>query len=277
MTASTISSIKEYLDETMNNRTNASTFHPINPSKSWNVHLAEYVLRIACIILFFLCPWANFQLIQFFRLRPFYKESSSKWYIIFKAIFDTIFSIISLPVIFFLTFSIDIIHHNTFTCKFVTYAHYTSDDLISILLTFLCIDRTIRITFGYHLRKRCSFTISIILITLFLNLNIHRLGRSEHIDGFCHKVYSSLWDYNFDIYYSYVFIAITWFIILIASINLFVSVYCDRVRSKKLRQQGQPSLSLQANMKQISSNSMESDRLGLIDSTGKNEQMIDWN
>ena len=277
MTTSTISSIKEYLDDTITNRTSSSAIPVLYASKSWIVHLAEYFLRLVCIILFFLCPWANFQLIQFFRLRVFYKESSSKWYIIFKAVFDTVFSIISIPVIFFLTFNIDIIHHNTFTCKFVTYAHYTSDDLISILLTFLCIDRMIRITFGYHLRKRCSFTISIILITLFLNLNIHRLGRSEHIDGFCHKVYSSLWDYNFDIYYSYIFIAITWFVILIASINLFVSVYCDRVRNRKLRQQGQPSLALQENMKKISSNSIESDRLGLIDSTGKNDQMIDLN
>ena len=242
----------------------ANSIHHFSQSKSWIVHLAEYFIRIACIILFFLCPWANFQLIQFFRTRAFYMESSSKWYVIFKAIFDTLFSMISIPAMFFLTFEIDFIHLNMFTCKFVTYLHYTLDDLISIILTFLCIDRMIRITLGYRLRKRCSLTICIILTATFLNLNIHRLGHSEHIDGACHKVYTSIWDYNFDIYYSYIFVSITWLVILITSINVFVSVYCDRVRNKKLRQQ-QPA---QAKIQQNSSNQNDSDRLGLIDSTG---------
>ena len=251
--------------DTINNITaNASLIQHFSGPKSWIVHLAEYFLRIACIILFFLCPWANSQLIQLFRTRSFYMESSAKWYVIFKAIFDTLFTMISIPVMFFLTFEIDFIHLNMFTCKFITYLHYTSDDLISILLTFLCIDRMIRITLGYRLRKRCSLTVCLILTVTFLNLNIHRLGHSEHIDGACHKVYTSIWDYNFDIYYSYIFIAITWLVILITSINVFVSVYCDRVRNKKIRQQ-QP---IQGKIEKNSSLQMDSDRLGLIDSAG---------
>lgn len=254
----------EFLNNISILNVNASNIHPLNQSKTWTVHLAEYFLRIACIILFFFSPWANFQLIQFFRNREFYKESSSKWYVIFKTVFDTIFTLISIPAMFFLTFGIDFIHVNMFTCKFITYLHYTSDDIISILLTFLCIDRMIRITLGYRLRKRCSLTVCIVLIATFLNLNIHRLGHSEHIDGACHKVYTSIWDYNFDIYYSYIFISVTWLVILITSINIFVSIYCDRVRNRKRKQQ-------QPEQRKIEQNSLtinDSDRLGLIDSAG---------
>ncbi len=237
------------------------------------IFLSKWFLRVTCVFVIFACPWVNYKLIQFFQTRPFYKESSAKWYIIFKAIFDTLYILISIPIILSLTFNVDIIHKNIFTCKSITYIHYLSDDLISILLALLCIDRMARITCGCRLRQRVSLIICIIAVNFFLIINIHHIIRLQHRDGFCHKVYLGIRDYDFDIYYSFIYTSITWIIIFIASINLTVSVYCDRSRRIQLQKQTQKQQQEQK-ISQIFLNGGEpiggdSDRVELIRSTGK--------
>jgi hypothetical protein len=277
MTTSTTSfSLEDTLDSIANHSDESSYIvHGSNPDKSKSpfVFLSKWFLRLACIFIFIVCPWANYKLIEFFQKRLFYKESSAKWYIIFKGVFDTIYMLISVPIIFCLTFNIDIIHRSIFTCRSITYIHYLSDDLISMMLTLLCLDRMIRITFSYRLHKRFSLIICIIATIFFFILNIHHILRLQHSDGFCHKDYFSIWDYDFDIYYSVVYTSITWTIIFISSINLSVSVYCDRARSNKLKKQQQTQQQQQQTTNKFFSNggnSMggDSDRLELIHSTG---------
>jgi hypothetical protein len=239
MTTPTTSWIEDYLDNITGSNDGSSYLVVSEPDKSKSVivFLSKWFLRLACIFIIVVCPWANYKLIEFFRTRTFYKESSAKWYIMFKAVFDTVYMLISVPIIFCLTFNIDIIHRNIHTCQIITYLHYLSDDLISMMLALLCIDRMIRITFGHRLRKRFSLTLCIIATSFFVILNIHHILRLQHSDGFCHKIYFGIWDYDFDVYYSVIYTSITWIIIFIASINLSVSVYCDRARSNRLKQQ----------------------------------------
>ena len=281
MTTSTISQLEDALENIVNNSDGTYVVQMSDPdrSKSPIIFLSKWFLRLACIFIFFICPWANYKLIKFFRLRPFYKESSAKWYIIFKAVFDTIYMLISVPIIFCLTFNIDIIHKSAFSCKSITYIHYLSDDLISIMLTLLCLDRMIRITFSYNLHKRFSLIVCITATFLFLIANIHHIIRLKHRDGFCHKDYMGIWDYDFDIYYSVIYTSITWTIIFIASINLSVSVYCDRARSNRLKKQQQQQSPSQQTSEQTptgnkffpngrNSRGIDGDRLELIHSTG---------
>ncbi|CAF4302918.1 unnamed protein product, partial [Rotaria magnacalcarata] len=88
-----------------------------------------------------------------------------------------------------------------------------------------------------------------------------------------HKLYLSIWDYDFDIYYSLIYTLITWAIIFIASINLTVSVYCDRERRLKLlKQQQQQQQQQQRYLSEILLNTTDSiafdnDRAELIDNT----------
>ncbi|CAF1365216.1 unnamed protein product [Adineta steineri] len=236
--------------------------------------LFKWFFRFTCVFIVILCPWANYKLIQIFQTHPFYKDSSSKWYITFKAIFDIIYTLISLPIIFCLTFSIDLIHKSLFTCKAITYLHFTADDLISVMLTFLCIDRMIRITCNYRLRERCSLVVCIILTILFLIINVHNVIRFQYQDGFCQKAYLSIGDYDFDIYYSLILTSVSWTIIFIASINLTVGIYCDRVRRIQLRQQQPLAPPHQQEQQQKPNNisflgyypkKSDNDRLGLID------------
>jgi hypothetical protein len=265
MTTSTLSSIEDYLDN-LTSTIDIQIYQnnddiPTRPPNSTVLLLLKWFLRSTCIFTIFVCPWANYKLIQLFQTRPFHKESSSKWYIIFKAIFDTLYMLVSAPIILCLTFGIDIIHRNFLTC-----------DLISILLTLLCIDRMIRITCGYRLRERFPLAVCTIVTSFFVIINIHHIIRLQHKDGFCQKVYLGVIDYDFDIYYSFIFTSITWTIIFIASLNLTVSVYCDRTRRlqfKKTQQQQQQ----QQRMSKILQNGgdplgADSDRLELIHSTG---------
>ena len=273
MTTPTVTLIEEFLDNMTINDDQFNTDEPIVRSKSFSISLSKWLLRLTCIVIVALCPWANYKLIKYFQTRAYYKESSAKWYIIFKAVFDTLYMLISVPIIFSLTFNIDIIHKNFLTCKLITYIHYLADDLISIMLTFLCIDRMIRITCGYRLRKRFSLTVCIVVLSFFSIINIHHIIRLQHRDGFCHKIYIGIWDYEFDIYYSFIYTSITWMIIFIASINLTVSVYCDRTRRIQLKkqrdQQEQQQKISKIFLKGAEPLGGDSDRIELIHSTGR--------
>ncbi|CAF3095014.1 unnamed protein product [Rotaria sp. Silwood2] len=243
MITSAPSWIDEYINSTTTNDDASSSHiddHEISMRiNSFVVFLSKWLLRLACISIALLCPWANYKLIKLFQTHRFHKESSAKWYITFKAVFDTAYMFVSVPIIFFLTYNIDIIHRNLLTCKLITYAHYLSDDLISMLLTLLCLDRMLRITCGYHLRQRFSLTICIITTVFFTIINIHHIIRLQHRDGYCHKTYLSIWDYDFDVYYSLVYTSVTWATIFISIINLTVSIYCDRIKRLQLRKQKQ--------------------------------------
>ncbi|CAF0912793.1 unnamed protein product [Rotaria sordida] len=267
---------------TVNNDSSSYTNDPdvsveANPSL---IFASIWILRLACASIAFLCPWANYKLIKLFQTRRFYKESSAKWYIIFKAVFDITYISITVPIIICLTYDIDLIHRNILTCKLITYAHYLCDDLISMLLTLLCFDRMLRITCGYHFRQRFSLTICIITTIFFTIIHIHHLIRLQHRNGFCHKIYLSIWNYDFDIYYSLVYTSITWSIIFISLINLTVSIYCDRVRRSELKKPTQQQEQQLQKISQIflngtNSSGFNNDQLELLDNTDDIESSIE--
>ncbi|CAM4897720.1 unnamed protein product [Rotaria socialis] len=275
MTTSSTAWIEAYLDNITNNSDLLSLVSdndaPVIPS-SWIFFLMKWALRLSCISIFIVCPWANYQLIVLFRTRRYHKESSAKWYVIFKAIFDIGYMLVSVPIIFCLTFDIDVIHRNFLTCKLITYSHYLFDDLISMMLALLCIDRMMRITCSCRFRQRFALTVCIVTVAFFAIINIHHIIRLQHRNGFCHKLYLSIWDYDFDIYYSLIYTSITWAIIFIASINLTVSVYCDRERRLKLLKQQKQQRQQQKYLSKILLNTTDSipfdnDRAELIDNT----------
>ncbi|CAF1434147.1 unnamed protein product [Adineta ricciae] len=238
----------------------------VRPS-STSFLILKHFLRFTCLFVVIACPWANFKLIQFFKSHLFYKNSSLKWYIIHKAVFDTMYMLISIPIIGLLTFNIDVIHKNLFTCKFITYLHYLADDLITMMLTLACVDRMLRITCNLRLQTRFSLIICIVVTCLFALLNIHHIIRLQHSWGFCHKTYFGIWDYDYDIYYSLVYTSITWFIMFVSSLNLTVSVYCDRARRTKLNQSTQQNQQVQIDKgkpRNGRSYAPDSDRLELI-------------
>ncbi|CAF4131305.1 unnamed protein product, partial [Rotaria magnacalcarata] len=144
---------------------------------SWIFFLMKWALRLACISIFIVCPWANYQLIVLFRTRQYHKESSAKWYVIFKAIFDIGYMLVSVPIIFCLTFDIDVIHRNFLTCKLITYSHYLFDDLISMMLALLCIDRMMRITCSCRFRQRFALAVCIVTVVFLAIINIHHIIR----------------------------------------------------------------------------------------------------
>lgn len=271
MTTSTTPSINIYFNLTNTITIPSSTPDTTAyiPKDTFLLFVFRWFLRYTCILVFFLCPWFNYKLIEFFQTRSFYKDSSSKWYIIYKAVFDTLYIIVSVPIIFFLTFKIDLIHKNYVTCKFFTYMHFLSDDVVSIMLVLLCIDRMIRITCNYHLRTRFSLIISTIALIIFAILHIHHIVRLKHQRGICRKVYLGVGDYDFDIYYSLLSTIITWTIIFAISIHLTVSVYCDRKRRLKLKTFQQQQEQQQKISKIFLNGGRDSDRLELIHDTGR--------
>ena len=232
------------------------------------VYLLKWTLRFMCLTVFFIAPWANYQLIKFFQQQPYYNQSSAKWYIILKAVYDIVYVIISTPIIFSLTFGIDIVHRNAFTCKFVTYIHYLSDDLISMMVALLCIDRMLRITCSYRFRTRCSLTISIIFLVILSIINGHHLLRLQHEFGFCHKTTLTIFSSEFDIFYSCVFTSIVWSFIFLTLINLIVAIHYYRANKKKIENQ---KIKIQAKKQEHASKPADDygDRLGLIENSGK--------
>jgi len=281
MTTSTSSWLETVLD---NLTSTDDDFHSFNTestptSQSFLITFSKWILRVFCIVIFILCPLTNYLLIKLFLTQPYYNQSSAKWYIIFKAVFDTLYAVISTPLIFFLTCGWDLIHRSYFSCITLTYIHYFSDDLISNMLALLCIDRMARIVCNYRIRERFSLTVCSIAVGLMLLVNIHHIVRLRHSDGICHKIYFSIGDYDFDIYYSFVYTLITWTIIFIASINLLVSICCDRVKRSKLKQQQQQQQQVQLNSQTmlVSGDGVighDSDRLELMNHTGLQEFLI---
>ena len=81
MTTSSIS-----IDEYVENTTSFIDYSFLNSTSvsirtsSTLISILTWILRFACIVIIFLCPWANYKLIELFQIRRFHKESSAKWY-----------------------------------------------------------------------------------------------------------------------------------------------------------------------------------------------------
>lgn len=219
------------------NETSTKTF---SVSSMWLLQFSLWPLRFVCPILILFCPIANWTCISIFQSRS-YRHSSSRWYFIFIGIFDTIYVLVTAPLIFLLTFQIYILNWNIFLCKSIVFLNYFSCQISAGLLACLSMDRLIAtsclITYRHQCTTKISKYVCLVVLFLFSILNSHYLiGYSIDSNGHCNmrhyswyeKIYSRL---NFVYLLSYSIIP--FLIIAICNICIVISVCQSKSTIKK--------------------------------------------
>lgn len=158
-------------------------------SPTWLLQVSLWPLRIVCPLLFIFCPIANWICICIFQSR-IYSRSSSKWYFICIAIFDTIYVLVTAPLIFLLTLEIYILNWNILICKSFVFLNYLSCQISAGLLACLSIDRLIAtsclLVYRYHCTTHVSKYVCFFVILTFSLVNAHYLiGYTIDSNGHC--------------------------------------------------------------------------------------------
>ncbi|CAF2425572.1 unnamed protein product [Rotaria sp. Silwood2] len=211
------------------NNTIINTYNNTFDSTTWLLQLSFWPLRIVCPLLIIFCPTANWICIYIFQSR-IYHRSSSKWYFIFIAIFDTIYVLVTAPLIFLITFEIYILNWNILLCKLIVFLNYLSCQISAGLLACLSIDRLVAtsclLLYRYHCTTSISKYVCLVVILILSIINSHYLiGYTIDSDGYCstryypwyQKIYSSL---NIVYLLSYSIIPFT----IISICNLFIVI-----------------------------------------------------
>ena len=226
-----------------------TTNHLTNSSTLWLVVLSLVPFRIVCPILFIFCPIANFVCINIF-LSPLYNRSSSKWYFIGIAIFDTIYVTVTAPLMFLLSFQIYIVNWNVLLCKSILFLNYLSCQISAGLLACLSIDRLIATSCSMIYRRRCSTNLSknvcLVIIAIFSIVNLHYLiGYSIDSQGRCtnqyYQWYANYYSYLNIVYFlSYSIVPFT--VITVCNFFIVQSVYRTKsaIRRKYLKKKKRP-------------------------------------
>lgn len=215
-------------------------FNNTTDSNTWLLQISLWPVRIVCPLLIILCPIANWICITIFQSR-IYNRSSSKWYFIFIAIFDTIYVLVTAPLIFLLTFEIYILNWNIFFCKIIVFFNYLACQISAGLLACLSIDRLLATSCLFLYRYNCTAHLSkyvcFCVIFMLSMINCHYLiGYRIDTQGFCStryypwyaKIYSHL---NVVYLLSYSIIPFT--IITICNIFIVISVCQNKSNMKK--------------------------------------------
>ncbi|CAF3068398.1 unnamed protein product [Rotaria socialis] len=207
--------------------TTINSFNNTLDSTSQLLQLSLWPLRIICPLLIVFCPIANWICIRVFQSR-IYSRSSSKWYFISIAIFDTIYVVVTAPLIFLLTFEIYILNWNILFCKLIVFLNYLSCQISAGLLACLSIDRLVATSCLSLYRYSCSANISkyvciFVILTLSLINSHYLIGYTIDSNGYCsiryYKWYENSYS-NLNIVYllSYSIIPFT----IISICNLFI-------------------------------------------------------
>ncbi|UJR23482.1 hypothetical protein I4U23_026481 [Adineta vaga] len=217
-----------------NNSTNVTS-----DSMTWLLQFSLWPIRIVCPLLIVLCPIANWICISIFQ-SPIYHRSSSKWYFIFIAIFDTIYVLVTAPLIFLITFQIYIMNINIISCKLIVFLNYLSCQISAGLLACLSIDRLLATTCLYLYRYSCTTNISkyvCICVILMLSLiNSHYLIGYTIDNGFCTKKHYIWYDriYSYlNVVYLLSYSIIPFTIIAICNVFIVISVCQNKSNLKK--------------------------------------------
>ncbi|CAF1038568.1 unnamed protein product [Rotaria sordida] len=205
-------------------------------STSWLLQLSLWPLRIVCPLLIIFCPIANWICIHIFQSR-IYNRSSSKWYFIFIAIFDTIYVLVTAPLIFLITLEIYILNWNILLCKFIVFLNYLSCQISAGLLACLSIDRLVAtsclLLYRYHCTTNISKYVCSFVILILSIINSHYLiGYTIDLDGYCsiryYKWYENIYSYLNIVYLlSYSIMPFT----IISICNLFIVINVCRNKS----------------------------------------------
>lgn len=209
-------------------------------STTWLLQISLWPLRIVCPLLIILCPLANWICITIFQSR-IYSRSSSKWYFIFIAIFDTIYVLVTAPLIFLITFEIYILNWNTFFCKLIVFFNYLSCQISAGLLACLSIDRLLAtsclLLYRYNCTAHLSKYVCVCVIVIFSIVNSHYLiGYRLDSQGFCsvryYQWYENIYS-HLNVVYLLSYSIIPFTIITICNIVIVISVCHNKSNMKK--------------------------------------------
>ena len=170
------------------NSTNATSNTTIPPPNAL-LHVSIWSLRIVCPLFLLVCPVSNWACIRTFQSR-IYARSSSKWYFTFIAIFDTIYVMVTAPLLFLIALEIYILNWNVFFCKSVVFLNYLSCQISAGLLACLSIDRLFATSCISLYRRNCTTKFSqmvcYVVIGVFSIVNAHYLiGYNIDSNHFC--------------------------------------------------------------------------------------------
>ncbi|CAF0805957.1 unnamed protein product [Adineta steineri] len=162
------------INETNTNGTSDST----NDAAQMLLRLSIWSLRIVCPFIIFFCPISNWACIKIFQSR-IYARSSSKWYFIFIAIFDTIYVVVTASLLLLLTLEIYILNMHVLSCKIIIFLNYLSCQISAGLLACLSIDRLVATSCISMYRQNCTTNLSknvcFAVIIIFSIVNSHYL------------------------------------------------------------------------------------------------------
>ena len=214
---------------TLIDNTTIVTLNSTLDSRAWLIQLSLWPLRIVCPLLIIICPATNWACIRTFQSR-IYARSSSKWYFISIAIFDTIYVLVTAPLIFLLTLGIYILNWNILLCKIMVFLNYLSCQISAGLLACLSIDRLIATSCLSVYRQNCTTNLSkfvcLAVILIFSILNSHYLiGYTIDSNGFCSVRHYEWYEAN---YSRFIFVYLLSYSIIpftiITICNLFIAI-----------------------------------------------------
>ncbi|CAF1576021.1 unnamed protein product [Rotaria magnacalcarata] len=221
-----------------NNTTVASNI--TTGSSNWLLHLSLWSLRILCPLFIIICPIFNWACIRVFQSQ-IYARSSSKWYFIFIATFDTIYVLVTAPLLFLITLEIYILNWHILLCKSIVFLNYLSCQISAGLLACLSIDRLVATSCVSFYRHNCTTNLSKILclavIFVFSILNSHYLvGYTIDSHGYCsirhYRWYEEIYS-RLNVVYLLSYSIIPFTIITICNIFIVISVCQNKTNMKK--------------------------------------------
>ncbi|CAF2091369.1 unnamed protein product [Rotaria magnacalcarata] len=211
--------------------TTINSFNNTLDATSQLLQFSLWPLRIICPLLIVFCPIANWICIRVFQSR-IYSRSSSKWYFISIAIFDTIYVVVTAPLIFLLTFEIYVLNWNILFCKLIVFLNYLSCQISAGLLACLSIDRLVATSCLSLYRYSCSDNISkyvciFVILTLSLINSHYLIGYTIDSNGYCsiryYKWYENIYS-NLNIVYLLSYSIIPFTIISICNLLIVLNV-----------------------------------------------------
>lgn len=204
------------------------------------LQVSLWPLRLVCPLLIVICPITNWACIRIFQSRV-YARSSSKWYFISIAIFDTIYVFVTAPLIFLISLEIYILNWNQLLCKSVVFFNYLSCQISAGLLACLSIDRLVATSCVSLYRRNCtthlSKSVCIVIIIVFSIVNSHYLiGYNIDSNGYCSIRHYKWYEANYsrlNVVYLLSYSIIPFTIITICNLFIVLSVCQNKTNMKK--------------------------------------------
>ena len=241
--------------------TTGPSLNVTSDSATWLLRFSLWPLRIVCPLLILICPATNWACIRIFQSR-IYARSSSKWYFINIAIFDTIYVFVTAPLIFLISLDIYILNWHRLLCKSVIFLNYLSCQISAGLLACLSIDRLVATSCLSVYRQSCTTSLSkgvcLAVILVFSTVNSHYLiGYTIDSDGYCGVRHYKWYEANYSrlsVVYLLSYSIIPFTIITICNLFIVLSVCQNKTNMRKKYEQKRVTRSSSTDPKRRTSN-----------------------